>query len=312
MDLAAEAREAAHDHRRLRVGAGLLLRRRRLDAAAAGGARRARRPLHRPDRGLDHHGEERAPGRHRPRPRRWASATRWSSRTSSSARASPPTRPTAATTARPSCWRSPGPPPSAWACARCCWGPTSTTSAITAPACDAADERGARQPMVDAGLTKAEVRALSRELGLPTWDKPQLACLSSRFPYGTEITPERLRAGRRASRTACARSASASCACATTARWPASSSRTTPWAARSTPRSAGASSTWARQWLHLRRARPGGFRLGVAESADRSAPQQRALSSIDVRAERQTDRVKRLHGASAGMNRVISRARALN
>ena len=47
--------------------------------------------------------------------------------------------------------------------------------------------------MVDAGLSKADVRALSRHLGLPTWDKPQLACLSSRFPYGTEITPERLR-----------------------------------------------------------------------------------------------------------------------
>jgi uncharacterized protein len=60
------------------------------------------------------------------------------------------------------------------------------------PGLVAADERGARQPMVDAGLTKAEVRALSRELGLPTWDKPQLACLSSRFPYGTEITPDRL------------------------------------------------------------------------------------------------------------------------
>jgi uncharacterized protein len=60
------------------------------------------------------------------------------------------------------------------------------------PGLDAARERGARQPMVDAGLTKPEVRALSRELGLPTWDKPQLACLSSRFPYGTEITPERL------------------------------------------------------------------------------------------------------------------------
>ena len=57
----------------------------------------------------------------------------------------------------------------------------------------AADERGARHPLVEAGLTKADVRALSRALGLPTWDKPQLACLSSRFPYGTEITPERLR-----------------------------------------------------------------------------------------------------------------------
>ena len=60
------------------------------------------------------------------------------------------------------------------------------------PGLDAARERGARQPMVDAQLSKAEVRALSRELGLPTWDKPQLACLSSRFPYGTEITAERL------------------------------------------------------------------------------------------------------------------------
>lgn len=60
------------------------------------------------------------------------------------------------------------------------------------PGLAAADERGARHPMVEAGLTKPEVRALSRALGLPTWDKPQLACLSSRFPYGTEITPERL------------------------------------------------------------------------------------------------------------------------
>jgi uncharacterized protein len=61
------------------------------------------------------------------------------------------------------------------------------------PGLEAANERGARNPLVDAGLTKADVRALSRALGLPTWDKPQLACLSSRFPYGTEITPERLR-----------------------------------------------------------------------------------------------------------------------
>jgi uncharacterized protein len=61
------------------------------------------------------------------------------------------------------------------------------------PGIAAAADRGARAPMVDAGLEKREVRALSRELGLRTWDKPQLACLSSRFPYGTEITPERLR-----------------------------------------------------------------------------------------------------------------------
>ena len=61
------------------------------------------------------------------------------------------------------------------------------------PGLQAAKDHGARQPLVDAALSKAEVRALSKELGLSTWDKPQLACLSSRFPYGTEITPDRLR-----------------------------------------------------------------------------------------------------------------------
>ncbi len=60
------------------------------------------------------------------------------------------------------------------------------------PGLEAAKHHGARQPLVDATFSKAEVRELSRELGLSTWDKPQLACLSSRFPYGTEITPERL------------------------------------------------------------------------------------------------------------------------
>jgi pyridinium-3,5-biscarboxylic acid mononucleotide sulfurtransferase len=61
------------------------------------------------------------------------------------------------------------------------------------PGIRAATQRGAVAPMVEAGLTKAEIRALSRMLGLRTWNKPQLACLSSRFPYGTRITPERLR-----------------------------------------------------------------------------------------------------------------------
>lgn len=61
------------------------------------------------------------------------------------------------------------------------------------PGLDAANEHGARHPLVEAGLSKPDVRALSRALGLPTWDKPQLACLSSRFPYGTAITAERLR-----------------------------------------------------------------------------------------------------------------------
>ncbi len=61
------------------------------------------------------------------------------------------------------------------------------------PGIAAARDRGAKMPMVEAELTKPEIRALSRELGLRTWDKPQLACLSSRFPYGTQITPDRLR-----------------------------------------------------------------------------------------------------------------------
>lgn len=61
------------------------------------------------------------------------------------------------------------------------------------PGISAAKTRGALMPMVEVGLSKTEIRALSKELGLRTWDKPQLACLSSRFPYGTQITPERLR-----------------------------------------------------------------------------------------------------------------------
>ncbi len=56
----------------------------------------------------------------------------------------------------------------------------------------AAQEFGARAPLLEAGLTKAEIRHLSKQLGLPTWDKPALACLSSRFPYGTRITAELL------------------------------------------------------------------------------------------------------------------------
>lgn len=61
------------------------------------------------------------------------------------------------------------------------------------PGIAAARARSAYMPMVEVGLDKAEIRALSRQLGLRTWNKPQLACLSSRFPYGTHITPERLR-----------------------------------------------------------------------------------------------------------------------
>ncbi len=62
----------------------------------------------------------------------------------------------------------------------------------------AAAERGARFPLVEAGLTKADVRAASRRLGLRTWDKPAAACLASRVPYGTPVTVEILGAVERA------------------------------------------------------------------------------------------------------------------
>jgi pyridinium-3,5-biscarboxylic acid mononucleotide sulfurtransferase len=56
----------------------------------------------------------------------------------------------------------------------------------------AARELGVRSPLDDAGLTKAEIRELSRRAGLPTWDEPASACLSSRIPYHSEVTPEKL------------------------------------------------------------------------------------------------------------------------
>jgi uncharacterized protein len=61
------------------------------------------------------------------------------------------------------------------------------------PGMEAARVKGARAPMIEAGLWKEEIRALSRELGLPTWDKPSFACLSSRFQYGDRITADKLR-----------------------------------------------------------------------------------------------------------------------
>ena len=61
------------------------------------------------------------------------------------------------------------------------------------PGLRAVAELDVLSPLRTAGLTKAEIRALSKEHGLPTWDKPAYACLSSRFPYGERITPEKLR-----------------------------------------------------------------------------------------------------------------------
>jgi len=56
----------------------------------------------------------------------------------------------------------------------------------------AAIEHQVLAPLLDAGLTKAEIRELSHRAGIPTWDRPASACLASRLPYGTEVTPERL------------------------------------------------------------------------------------------------------------------------
>jgi uncharacterized protein len=60
------------------------------------------------------------------------------------------------------------------------------------PGQEAAREHGVRSPLVEAGLRKEDIRALSRDRGLPTWDKPAMACLASRIPYGTPVTVEAL------------------------------------------------------------------------------------------------------------------------
>jgi pyridinium-3,5-biscarboxylic acid mononucleotide sulfurtransferase len=60
------------------------------------------------------------------------------------------------------------------------------------PGAAAAREHGVASPLADLGFTKDEIRAASRALGLPTWQQPSSPCLSSRIPYGTSVTPERL------------------------------------------------------------------------------------------------------------------------
>ena len=60
------------------------------------------------------------------------------------------------------------------------------------PGSTAASELGVRSPLCEANITKSEIRQYSKELGLPTWDKPALACLASRLPHGTRITVDDL------------------------------------------------------------------------------------------------------------------------
>ena len=66
------------------------------------------------------------------------------------------------------------------------------------PGIKAAEDMGLLTPLVDAGLSKDEIRFLSKEMGLATWDKPSMACLASRIPYGTPITEEKISMIRRA------------------------------------------------------------------------------------------------------------------
>ncbi len=73
-----------------------------------------------------------------------------------------------------------------------CDGTNYDDSTDIRPGTRAAVEFGVRSPLKEAGLTKDEIRMLSKSMGLPTWNKPAQACLSSRFPYGTEITKDRL------------------------------------------------------------------------------------------------------------------------
>ncbi|MBQ9069715.1 MAG: ATP-dependent sacrificial sulfur transferase LarE [Eggerthellaceae bacterium] len=65
--------------------------------------------------------------------------------------------------------------------------------AVYRPGVKALEELGVESPLRDAGFTKDDIRALSRQLGLPTWDKPSAPCLATRFPYGARIEPEMLR-----------------------------------------------------------------------------------------------------------------------
>ncbi len=60
------------------------------------------------------------------------------------------------------------------------------------PGARAADELGVRRPLLEAGWTKAEIRAVSRDMGLAAWSKPSLPCLATRIPYGSPITPQAL------------------------------------------------------------------------------------------------------------------------
>jgi pyridinium-3,5-biscarboxylic acid mononucleotide sulfurtransferase len=73
-----------------------------------------------------------------------------------------------------------------------CYGENVDDQSDHRPGGIAAQEHQVRAPLKEAGLTKADIRTLAQHFGLPVWNKPAMACLASRFPYGTQITPEKL------------------------------------------------------------------------------------------------------------------------
>ncbi len=73
-----------------------------------------------------------------------------------------------------------------------CYGAITDDLGDYRPGMDAASERGIRAPLIEAGFSKDDIRIVSRRMKLSTWDKPATPCLSSRLPYGTTVTPERL------------------------------------------------------------------------------------------------------------------------
>ena len=118
----------------------------------------------------------------------------------------------------------------------------------------------AEAPLVDAGLTKTEIRELSRRAGLATWDRPASACLSSRIPYGTPVTIQNVKTVGRAAE-GFAPSASASSGSASTATWSASKSPRKSWSGRSNQPAAS---------FHLRAESPLGFHYRATSSMARA------------------------------------------
>ena len=119
-----------------------------------------------------------------------ASGTSTSRPTSSTIPTTLRTTPTAASIARTSCSRAWTPSRRERGIEHIIYGVNVDDLGDYRPGQGAAKLHQVKAPLVDAGLTKAEIRELSRLAGLSTWDRPASACLSSRIPYGTPVTPE--------------------------------------------------------------------------------------------------------------------------